>query len=221
MNSYQNMALLENLYRLKSLGFNYVDPINPNKIQTQSLSLPSSYEELLEAIKGCHLCDLSKSRRQSMPGYGSLRPKIVFLDAFVSSAEDESNGYYVGRSGSMLRDMIEKVLHLALEDVTLTHAVKCKPFGFQQPSSSECNSCSPFLHKQLDMLAPSLIVTLGSEAYRLLTHDESDFERVRGHVIPFGNTSIIPIFHPTYLVRNPSFKKEAMRDLQTIKEALK
>ncbi|MGZ5208130.1 MAG: uracil-DNA glycosylase [Sulfuricurvum sp.] len=221
MNSYQNIALLENLYRLKSLGFSYVDPINPNKIQTQSLSLPNSNEELTEAIKGCHLCDLSKSRRQSMPGYGSLHPKIVFLDAFVSSAEDESNGYYVGRLGSMLRDMIEKVLHLTIEDVTITHAVKCKPFGFQQPSPSECNSCSPFLHKQLDILAPSLIVTLGSEAYRLLTHDESDFERVRGHIIPFGNSSIIPIYHPAYLVRNPSCKKETMRDLLTIKEALK
>ena len=221
MNSYQNLALLENLYRLKALGFNYVDPINPNSIKAQPLSLPNSYDALMETIRGCHLCDLSKSRSQSMTGYGSKNPKIVFIDAFVSSAEDESNNYYVGRSGGMLRDMIEKVLNLSLQDVHITHAVKCKPFGFQQPSSSECNSCSPFLQKQLEMLNPKIIVTLGHDAYRLVSHDESSFEQVRGHIIPFGKIFIIPIFHPTYLVRNPSFKKEAMRDLKTIKETLK
>ena len=221
MNSYQNLALLENLYRLKSLGFNYVDPINPNTIKPQPLSLPNSYDALIEAIQGCHLCDLSKSRSQSMRGYGSLKPTIVFVDAFVSSAEDESNTYYVGRSGGMLRDMIEKVLQLSIQEVYITHAVKCKPFGFQQPSPSECSSCFPFLQKQLEILNPKLIVTLGYDAYRLLTHDESSFEAVRGHKIPFGKASIIPLFHPTYLVRNPSLKKEAMRDLQTIKEALK
>jgi len=221
MNSYQNLALLENLYRLKSLGFNYVDPINPNKAQTQTSSLPNSYEMLNTTIKGCHLCDLSKSRTQSMNGFGSTHPKILFLDAFVSSAEDESNSYYAGRSGLMLRDMIEKVLELSINDVYTTHAVKCKPFGFQQPSSSECSSCSPFLHKQLEILAPKLIVTLGEEAYRLLTYDESDFDRIRGQLIPFENRTVIPLHHPTFLVRNPSFKKETMRDLQTIKEALK
>jgi len=221
MNSYQNIALLENLYRLKSLGFSYVDPVNPNKAQAQTSSLPNSYEMLNTTIKECHLCDLSKSRTQSMNGFGSTHPKILFLDAFVSSAEDESNTYYAGRSGSMLRDMIEKVLNLTINDVYITHAVKCKPFGFQQPSSSECSSCSPFLHKQLEILAPKLIVTLGEDAYRLLTHDESDYERIRGQLIPFGNIPIIPIHHPTFLVRNPSFKKETMRDLQIIKEALR
>ena len=221
MNSYQNLALLENLYRLKALGFNYVDPINPNKDQSQTSSLPNSYETLNNTINGCHLCDLSKSRTQSMTGFGSTHPKVLFLDAFVSSAEDESNTYYAGRSGAMLRDMIEKVLNLALDNVYITHAVKCKPFGFQQPSSSECSSCSPYLHKQIEILSPKVIVTLGEDAYRLLTHDESDHDRVRGHIIPFGNSSIVPIHHPSFLVRNPSFKKETMRDLQTIKEALK
>jgi DNA polymerase len=156
-----------------------------------------------------------------MVGFGTIRPKILFLDAFVSNAEDESNTYYAGRSGVMLRDMIEKVLNLTQDDVYITHAVKCKPFGFQHPSPSECSSCSPYLHKQLEILSPPLIVTLGSDAYQLLTHDESEFERVRGQIIPFGNSAVIPIHHPTFLVRNPSFKKETMRDLQTIKEAIK
>lgn len=220
MDSYQNLALLENLYRLKSLGYKYVDPISPN-IPSVGTSLPSSLSQLNQTITQCHLCDLCKSRRQSMSGYGSHQASIIFVDAFVSAAEDEGNDYYAGRSGAMLRDMIEKVLGLSIDQVFVTHAVKCKPFGFQTPSSSECNSCYPYLSRQIEMIAPSIIVALGSDAYRILSNGAEDFDPLRGQLIPYGNSLLIPIYHPTYLLRNPSFKKEAMRDLQTIKGALK
>ncbi|MCK9372092.1 MAG: uracil-DNA glycosylase [Sulfuricurvum sp.] len=219
MNSYQNLALLENLYRLKALGYSYVDPITPN-VQHPSASLPKSLTALNNAIETCFLCDLSKSRSQSMPGFGNPNGQIVFVDAYVSTAEDEGNGYYLGRSGMMLRDMIEKVLMLGIDEVYFTHAVKCKPFGFQQPSPSECSSCAPFLSQQLSIIKPRLIVALGSDAYTLLTNDTRDFERLRGEVIPYGDALLIPMYHPMFLIRNPSLKKEAMRDLQTIKGRL-
>jgi uracil-DNA glycosylase len=219
VDSFQNLALLENLYRLKSLGYNYVDPITPN-IQTPLSSLPDTLNTLGESISRCYLCDLSKSRSQSMIGYGETRAKLMFVDGYVSAAEDESSEYYVGRSGTMLRDMIEKVLTLKVEEVYFTHAVKCKPFGFQNPSPSECSSCAPFLSKQLELIKPRIIVTLGADAYQLLSGDNSDFERLRGEIIPFGDSIIIPMYHPLYLIRNPSLKKEAMRDLQTIKAQL-
>jgi DNA polymerase len=156
-----------------------------------------------------------------MFGYGSNSASIMFVDAFVSAAEDESNDYYAGRSGAMLRDMIEKVLGLGIGDVFLTHAVKCKPFGFQTPSTSECNSCYPYLSRQLELIAPSIIVALGNEAYTLLSNGANDFENLRGQVIPYGNSLLIPVYHPTFLLRNPSYKKDAMRDLQIIKGVLR
>jgi uracil-DNA glycosylase len=216
VDSFQNLALLENLYRLKALGYRYVDPVTPN-MQTISATLPESLALLQETISQCYLCDLSKSRRQSMSGFGSAKGGIMFIDGYVSAAEDEASAYYVGRSGTMLRDMIEKVLHLSVDDVYFTHAVKCKPFGFQNPSPSECSSCLPYLNKQIDLIKPRIIVTLGSDAYQILSGDEGDFERVRGEVIPFGEGVLIPMYHPLFLVRNPSLKKETMRDLQTIK----
>lgn len=219
MDSFQNLALLENLYRLKSLGYHYVDPITPN-IQSTSHTLPDSIAPLEKSIRQCYLCDLNKSRRQSMTGYGNPRASLMFIDAYVSSAEDESGEYYVGRSGIMMQDMIEKVLQLSTQDVYFTHAVKCKPFGFQNPSSSEYNSCAPFLAKQLEIVKPRVIVTLGPDAYQNLSGDHSDFERLRGEIIPFGESILIPIYHPLYLIRNPSLKKETMRDLQTIKAQL-
>jgi DNA polymerase len=219
VDSFQNLALLENLYRLKSLGYTYVDPITPN-IQTIASSLPDSLNTLEKNISQCYLCDLSKSRRQSMSGYGNPHASLMFIDAYVSAAEDESAEYYVGRSGVMLRDMIEKVLMLRIEDVYFTHAVKCKPFGFQNPSTSECSSCAPFMSKQLEIIKPRFIVTLGPDTYQILTGDNGDFDRVRGEIIPFGDAYVIPMYHPLYLVRNPSLKKDALRDLQTIKAQL-
>lgn len=216
MDSYQNLALLENLYRLRSLGYTYVDPITPNR-QSISNVLPDSLMQLEKTIHQCYLCDLSKSRRQSMGGYGNPQAQVMFVDAYVSAAEDETNGYYAGRSGAMLRDMIEKVLMLSIDDVYITHAVKCKPFGFQNPSPSECGSCAPFLAKQFDLIKPRIIVTLGPDAYRLVMHEEGEFERVRGEIVAMGDSVVIPMYHPVYLMRNPSLKKEAMRDLQTIK----
>lgn len=220
MDSYQNLALLENLYRLKALGYKYVDPISPN-IPSAVASLPPSLSQINQTIAQCHMCDLSKSRRQSMSGYGSHQARVLIVDAYVSAAEDESNDYYAGRSGAMLRDMIEKVLHLSIEDVFMTHAVKCKPFGFQTPSQSECNSCYPYLSRQIEMIAPSIIIALGSDAYSILGNGAEDFDRLRGQLIPYRNALLIPVYHPTFLLRNPSYKKEAMHDLQTIKGALK
>lgn len=220
MDSYQNLALLENLYRLKSLGYKYVDPISPN-VPSVATILPSSLSQLNQTIAQCHLCDLSKSRRQSMSGYGNPNASVMFVDAFVSAADDESNTYYAGRSGAMLRDMIEKVLELSIDEVYMTHAVKCKPFGFQTPSSSECNSCYPYLSRQIEMIAPKIIVALGDDAYSILGNGAEDFDILRGQLIPYGNAFLIPVYHPTFLLRNPSYKKEAMRDLQTIKGALK
>ncbi len=219
MDSYQNLALLENLYRLRALGYSYIDPLTPNR-QNGADILPDSLEMLDHTIRQCCLCDLSKSRRQSMSGHGNPHASIVFVDAYVSAAEDETGTYYAGRSGAMLRDMIEKVLMLRIDDVYITHAVKCKPFGFQNPSASECSSCAPYLAKQLETIKPRIIVTLGPDAYRLLMHEEGDFERVRGEVIAMGESLLIPLYHPAHLIRNPSLKKETLRDLQTIRARL-
>lgn len=219
MDSYQNLALLENLYRLKALGFSYCDPITPNP-PSAAVTLPSSLTLLNQSIQQCHLCDLSKSRRQSMPGYGSESARLMFIDAYVSAAEDETNSYYTGRSGTMLKDMIEKVLGYSISDVFLTHAVKCKPFGFQIPSESECQSCFPFLTRQIELVNPSVIVALGEESYRILSHGSDDFLQMCGQMIPYGTAKMIPMYHPTFLFRNPSYKKEAMLHLQIIKEAL-
>lgn len=219
MKSYQNIVLLQNLYRLKAIGFDYIDPFSINEIN--DFTKANTISELTHNIKNCHLCDLSKSRTQSMSAYGNENAEIVIIDYSVSQTQDSTNSFYSGRSGEMLRDMIEKVLLLKVEDTYITHCVKCKPLGSNRPSPSEFDSCSSFLFAQLDFVRPKVIVTLGDEAYSHLTQDRDNFENVRGHVIDFKTYKLIPIYHPGHLLKNPELKKATFNDLKTIRSCLR
>ncbi len=218
LKSYQNLILLQNLYRLKAIGYEYIDHFNIN--ERTSYEIPANMNELMSNISSCHLCDLSKSRTQSMGGNGSKHANLMLIDFSVSQAQDNTNRYYGGRSGETLKNMIEKVLHISTEDTFLTHCVKCKPLNANKPSSSEYNSCKSYLYSQIEFIKPKVIVTLGEDAYTHLTGNNGNFENVRGHVITFKDMKLIPIYHPQYLLRNPESKKITLNDLHTIKGCL-
>ena len=200
------------------MGFEYTDPFSVN--EKNNYEKPNSLNELSQNISTCHLCDLSKSRTQSMSGYGNQNADLMIIDYDVSQTQYSSNSYYSGRSGETLKNMIEKVLNLNINDVFLTHAIKCKTLKSNKPSPSEWNSCKPYLFSQIEFIQPKVVVTLGNEAYNKVTEDDDNFENVRGHVIDFKNYKLIPIYHPQYLLRNPELKKITLNDLKTIKSCL-
>ena len=218
LKSYQNLVLLQNLYRLKAIGFEYIDYFNIN--EKTNYETPSSLDELSANISSCHLCDLSKSRTQSMSGFGNKNADLLIVDFSVSPTQDSSNSYYDGRSGETLKNMIEKVLKIDTNDVYITHCVKCKPLNANTPSSSEYNSCKSYLYSQIEFIKPKVIVTLGEEAYSHLSGDNDNFQNVRGHLIDFKTTKLVPIYHPQFLLRNPESKKITLNDLNTIKSCL-
>lgn len=215
LKSFQNLLLLQNLYRLKALGFEYSDSFSIN--QKSSNEKPRNIDELAKNISTCHLCDLSKSRTQSMSGYGNPNADIMIIDYTVSLSEDSTNSYYCGRSGEILTNMIENVLGLKTKDLYFTHVVKCKPLNSNMPSNSEWDSCKDYLFSQIEFVKPKVVITLGKDAYAKVTSEEDNFQSVRGHVIDFKNYKLIPIFHPNHLLRNPDDKKIAFNDLKTIK----
>ncbi|MEJ2501281.1 MAG: uracil-DNA glycosylase family protein, partial [Campylobacterales bacterium] len=110
-----------------------------------------------------------------MAGTGGIDANVMFLDAYVSMAQDDSGDYFAGRSGASLESMITKVLELTPDEIYLTHAVKCKGAGTHKPTASECNSCKPYWRKEIELVRPKVIVTLGPEAYRFVTNDETPF----------------------------------------------
>ncbi len=218
LKSFQNLVLLQNLYRLKALGFEYIDPFSVNP--KTNYSTPSSLEQLSTHISTCQLCDLSKSRSQSMSGYGNPNAQLMIIDFSVSSNEDDTNSYFVGRSGESLKKMCQNVLNLQPSEVYFTHAVKCKPSNANTPSESEWNSCKSYLFSQINFIKPKVIITLGKDAYSKVTGESENFESVRGNVIDFKSYKLIPIYHPSYLLRNPKLKDITLSDLKTIKSCL-
>lgn len=218
LKSFQNLLLLQNLYRLKAVGFEYSDSFLVNQISSNEK--PSNLQTLSKEIASCHLCDLSKSRTQSMSGFGNPNADIMFIDYAVSLSDDNANSYYSGRSGEILTNMIENVLGVKTEDAYFTHAIKCKPLGSNMPSASEWDSCKGYLFTQIEFIKPKVVVTLGRDAYAKVTSEEDNFQSVRGHVIDCKTYKLVPIHHPNHLLRNPDDKKVAMRDLLTIKSCL-
>lgn len=221
MKSYQNLILLKSLYRYKSLGLAYIDPVSVNANEEPfSLSLPNDIYALQNQIAQCHLCDLSKSRQRVLSGFGNANADIMFIDGSPSMIEDESGDSFSGRSGVSLQKMIENVLGISVNDVYLAHALKCRPSHHHKILDSEISSCKPYLFKQIELVNPKVIVTLGEMAYTSLIKDANAFEKVRGQKIPFEKRTLVPIFHPAHLLRNPSLKKCTMSDLQVIKGLL-
>ncbi|MDX9813050.1 MAG: uracil-DNA glycosylase [Sulfurimonas sp.] len=215
MNLTQNRKLLQNLYRLKALGFNYTDPLILETTITQTSF--KTLQELHSSVLTCHLCDLSKSRKTPMGGYGNPNASLMIVDYEVSIVEDSTGSFYSGKSGEMLKNMVEKVLGFRVEDIYITHAIKCKSLEQKEPTSTQWDSCKNYLFAQIELIKPKVIVALGKSSYAKLMGEDSDFEQVRGSFIEYKNYKLIPLFHPSYLLRNPKDKKIAMQDLQTIK----
>jgi len=196
-----------------------MDPVSINEPEASfNLSLPSDLNALHSQMSQCHLCDLSKYRNKVLTGFGNENAEIMFIDAFPSMVEDESGNSFSGRSGSSLEKMITHVLGLETKDVYLTHALKCRPSHQHTILDSELSSCKPYLFKQIELINPKIIVTLGEQAYSSLIKGANSFEQARGQKIPYEDKIIIPLYHPSHLLRNPSLKKCTMDDLINIKK---
>ena len=126
----------------------------------------------------------------------------------------------MGRSGELLTKMIENVLHLKRDDVYITNIVKCRPPNNRIPTPTEAHTCHPYLLKQIEIIKPKLIVTLGATAYHYLTGEETSISKIRGTLHRQNGYTLIPTYHPSYLLRNPSAKKEVFEDLLKVKELM-
>jgi len=198
-----------------------MDPVSVNEnTQAYNLSLPSDLNLLHQQMSQCHLCDLSKHRHTVLTGFGNINARVMFIDGSPSMVEDESGNSFSGRSGASLEKMITHVLGLNINDIYLTHILKCRPSHQHTILDSELSSCKPYIFKQIELVNPDIIVTLGELAYSSLIKDEHSFEQARGQKIPYENRTLVPIYHPSHLLRNPSLKKCTMNDLINIKGLL-
>ncbi len=219
MKNLHNALQLKQLYQLKQMGYAYTD-LAPSELEVEAADLPDTLDALGEAVAGCHLCELSKHRHKSVFGEGNPHATVMFVGEGPGATEDSTGRAFVGRSGELLTKMIERVLLVPRSEVYITNIVKCRPPGNRVPTESEAFTCRPYLLKQIEMIQPRIIVTLGATAYRYLTNDENPISRVRGNAIEAKGYTLIPTFHPSYLLRNPSAKKEAFEDMKRVKSLM-
>ncbi len=219
MKNLKNALLLKQLYKLKQLGYSYTSVI-PFKEEEPDLTLPNTLEKLEKQALECHLCKLSKSRTNVVFGEGNIDASIMFVGEAPGSNEDSTGKPFVGRSGELLTKMIENVLLIQREDVYITNIVKCRPIDNAEPTPTEAHTCQPYLLKQIKLIQPKFIVALGATAYHYLSGDETNISKVRGTIHKQDGYTLIPTYHPSYLLRNPSAKKDVFEDLKMLKELL-
>ncbi len=220
MKNLHNALLLKQLSGLKQMGYLYTDLTLPS-YRASDLQLPSTMDALIKQAIGCHLCELSKTRKKVVFGEGNPHAAIMFVGEGPGATEDDSGRPFVGRAGELLTNMIEKVLFIPRSEVYITNIVKCRPPNNRPPSPTEAHTCLPYLKKQIETIQPRIIVALGATAYHYLTGDESKITQIRGSVLEQSGYKLIATYHPSYLLRNPSAKKEAFEDMKLVKSMMR
>jgi len=168
-----------------------------------------------ENLGECTRCRLHEQRNKIVFGAGNPRAELVFVGEGPGRDEDAQGLPFVGRAGKLLTQMIE-AMGLRREDVYICNVVKCRPPENRKPEDDEVATCSPYLFRQLDVLAPRAIVCLGGTAAQALLKTKDPISRFRGVWFDYRNTKLLATYHPAYLLRNPNAKRDVWNDLQKV-----
>jgi uracil-DNA glycosylase len=173
-----------------------------------------------EDLGDCTRCRLhQQGRKQIVFGVGNPSAELMFIGEAPGADEDEQGEPFVGRAGQLLNNMI-KAMGLRRQDVYIANIIKCRPPGNRTPERDECETCSPFLMRQIAAINPQVIVALGAVAARTLLAINAPMTELRGHWYDFRGTKLAVTYHPAFLLRDPRQKKEAWKDLQMVMQEL-
>jgi uracil-DNA glycosylase len=171
-------------------------------------------------IGDCTRCKLhALGRRQIVFGVGNPQADLMFVGEAPGADEDVQGEPFVGRAGQLLTKIIEAI-GLTREDVYIANVIKCRPPGNRNPEPDEVAQCEPFLFKQIEIIKPKVIVALGKFAAQTLLRTLDPISRLRGRVFDYRGAKLIPTFHPAYLLRNPSSKREVWEDMKVVRSLL-
>lgn len=173
-----------------------------------------------EDIGDCTRCVLHKQgRKQIVFGVGNPKAELMFIGEAPGADEDIKGEPFVGRAGQLLNNMI-KAMGINREDVYIANIIKCRPPGNRTPERDECETCSPFLMRQIAVVEPKVVVALGAVAAKTLLAINASMMEMRGRWYDFRGTKLAVTYHPAFLLRDPRQKKEAWKDLQMVMKEL-
>lgn len=211
--------MIRKLYYYKAFGFEYV---NENILKDVSLKNSfidtTSLSKIKNQVLNCSLCPLCKSRKNALFSAGKKGAKVFFISDSPSVADDVRGEFFSGRSGKFFLDCISKIL--GNDGFYFSNIIKCKT-NKDKIDILDVQKCSPYIMREIDIISPKIIVTLGALAFELMMRDfgnNVNFDSLRGSVFKFKDTLLMPIYSPYWVITNPSKMDEFILDLKKIKE---
>jgi uracil-DNA glycosylase len=171
-------------------------------------------------IGDCQRCKLAGTRTNIVFGQGNPDADLMFVGEAPGADEDVQGLAFVGKAGQLLTDIIEKGMKMRREEVFIANVLKCRPPDNRNPEPDEISSCQPFLEKQIEVIQPRVLVGLGKFACHWLLNTAEPITRLRGRVGEYKGIKVMPTYHPAYLLRTPSAKKEVWEDMKVVMSLL-
>jgi uracil-DNA glycosylase len=179
-----------------------------------------TFPMLKKEAKACVRCDLAQTRRTVVFGEGNERADLVFVGEAPGEEEDAQGRPFVGRAGKFLDQMIQRI-GLSRKDVFICNVLKCRPPQNRDPDPAEVDMCKGYLFTQLQLIRPKVICALGRHAYNTLMGVDARITKIRGQFTEYNGIKLLPTYHPSFLLRNQERVKEALEDMEKLKEVLK
>jgi DNA polymerase len=171
--------------------------------------------ELGKVASACQLCRLAGTRTNVVYGVGNPAADLMFIGEAPGRDEDLKGEPFVGKAGQLLTDII-KAMQLSREQVYIANVIKCRPPENRNPEPDELDACRPYIRRQVELIQPRVIVTLGRFALAGLTEKVYSITAVRGQWLEYEGVKLMPTYHPAYLLRTPSAKKDVWADMKKV-----
>jgi len=192
--------------------------ILPEKDQL-STSIPD-LDAVRSAMGDCRRCPLCQTRKNLVFGEGSAQASLMFIGEAPGAVEDDTGRVFVGPAGQLLTSIIENGMGLKRSQVYIANILKCRPPGNRDPLPEEVEQCIGFLESQIDTVRPKVIVTLGRVATQNLLKTSTPISRLRGIFTEYMGIAVMPTYHPSYLLQNPSKKRDVWEDIKKVMKYL-
>lgn len=182
----------------------------------ESPLINETLDDIRRDLGDCKRCKLWSTRTNIVFGEGNSEAILMFVGEGPGADEDASGRPFIGRAGQLLTKMIE-AMKMKREDVFIANVVKSRPPGNRAPEKDETEACIPFLFRQIAVVRPKLIITLGNPSTQALLGTKEGITKIRGKIFDYPRVpgvKVLPTFHPAYLLRSPDKKREAWEDLK-------
>ena len=192
------------------------DPVQCGSPQIEATEPGTDLEHFHQQICECQACGLGQTRQRFVFGSGSADAGIMFIGEAPGADEDRQGLPFVGKAGQLLTKIIE-AMQLRREDVYICNMLKCRPPNNRDPLPEEIASCEPYLKKQIEIVQPVIICTLGRIATQALLKTTQSMGRLRGTLHEYEGIPVIATYHPAALLRNASWKRDTWEDVKWLR----